>query len=240
LSSSKEKIAAIGILAALLFFIVLYFIFPPFAAQINNATSILSRADIVGMRTYLLSFGIWAPIVSMGLMVLQSLAFPLPAFVITFANAWIFGWVMGAIYSWTGAMIGAAVCYFIAKAFGRPAVERFVSKRALEATDKFFDRYGKHSIMIARLLPIIPFDVISYAAGLTTMGFWGFFWATGIGQFPATIVYSWLGENMTSGAKYALWAACGFLILLVFSLAIKKRFDQKLSEDKSVKEKIQR
>jgi len=232
--TNKKKTAAVVVVALLVFFIALYALIPSFAAQVNNATSILSRADIAGMRTYLLSFGIWAPIVSMALMVLQSLAFPLPAFVITFANAWIFGWAMGAVYSWTGAMIGAAVCYFLAKAFGRPAVERLVSKKGLETTDKFFEKYGKHSVMIARLLPVVPFDIISYAAGLTSMGFWGFFWATGVGQLPATIVYSWLGENMSPGAKYALWAICGFLILLVISLAIKKNFDRKLAKDNRI------
>lgn len=205
-----------------------YFLVPAFAHQVNTAASILSQANIEGMRTYLLGFGIWAPLVSMALMVLQALVSPLPAFVITFANAWIFGWALGALYSWTGAMIGAAVCYWIAKAFGRPVVEKLVGKISLEKTDAFFERYGKHSVMIARLIPVVPFDIVSYAAGLTTMTFWEFFWATGIGQLPATIVYSWLGQNMSPSAKYALWAVCGFLILLIFSLAMKQRLQSKM------------
>lgn len=209
---------------------ILYLFMPAFAQQVNTAASILSQANIEGMRAYLQGFGIWAPLVSMALMVLQALASPLPAFVITFANAWIFGWVMGALYSWTGAMIGAAVCYWIAKAFGRPVVEKLVGKTSLQKTDEFFAHYGKHSVMIARLIPVVPFDIISYAAGLTTMTFWEFFWATGIGQLPATIVYSWLGQNMSPTAKYALWAVCGFLVLLIFSLAMKQRLKNKIDD----------
>ncbi|WP_425808115.1 TVP38/TMEM64 family protein [Desulfitobacterium sp. Sab5] len=231
---NKKQITVLLVAAFALIFIGLYFLVPTVAEQVNKATNLLLRADINGMRTYLRNFGIWAPIVSMALMVFQSLAAPLPAFVITFANAWIFGWVMGAVYSWTGAMIGASLCFIIAKAFGRPVIEKMVGKKSLEKTDRFFDKYGKHSVMIARLLPIVPFDIISYAAGLTTMGFWEFFWATGLGQLPATIIYSWLGENMSPSAKYALWALSGFLILLVVSLAIKKRFDQKLVGDNHV------
>lgn len=234
MSINKKQITALLVVAFALVFIGLYFLVPTVAEQVNKATNLLLRADINGMRTYLRNFGIWAPIVSMALMVFQSLAAPLPAFVITFANAWIFGWVMGAVYSWTGAMIGASLCFIIAKAFGRPVIEKMVGKKSLEKTDRFFDKYGKHSVMIARLLPIVPFDIISYAAGLTTMGFWEFFWATGLGQLPATIIYSWLGENMSPSAKYALWALSGFLILLVVSLAIKKRFDQKLVGDNHV------
>ncbi len=212
----------------------LYFFIPSFSNQVRTAASILSQADIKGMRIYIKGFGVWGPLVSMGLMVLQALAAPLPAFVITFANAWIFGWVRGAIYSWTGAMIGASICFWIVKAYGRPIVEKLVGKKSLEMSDRFFDQYGRYSIVIARLIPVVPFDIISYAAGITQMSFWGFFWATGIGQLPATIIYSWLGENMSPTAKYAFWAVCGFLVLLFFSLAMKKWFKSKLVSDNNV------
>ncbi len=228
MSLKKKHFNALAVTVLLGLTVICYFFVPSFTYGVNTAASILSRADIQGMRAYLLGFGIWAPLISMALMIFQSIVAPLPAFVITFANAWIFGWVMGAVYSWTGAMLGAALCYWIAKAYGRPVVEKMIGQKSLETTDKFFAKYGKHSIMIARLLPVVPFDIISYAAGLTTMGVWEFLWSTGVGQLPATLIYSWLGENMSPTAKYAFAAVCGFLVLLVVSLAIKKRFDQKL------------
>lgn len=89
-------------------------------------------------------------------------------------------------------------------------------------TDKFFDKYGKYAILIARLLPFISFDAISYAAGLTEMSFWAFFWATGIGQLPATIVYSILGQNIGNIAKMGLWIFSGVVALIVFAIAVKK------------------
>ena len=64
-------------------------------------TSYLVKLDMEGLKEYILSFGIWGPVVSFLLMILQSVAAPLPAFVITFANAALFGWVYGAILSWT-------------------------------------------------------------------------------------------------------------------------------------------
>lgn len=207
--------------------ILTYFFVPGFKLQVNIAVTLLAQADIIGLRRFIGDFGFYAPLISIALMVLQSLASPLPAFVITFANSWIFGWVWGAIYSWMGAMIGAAVCFWIGKAFGRPVVEKFTGVKGLELTDRFFETYGKYSIVIARLIPVVPFDIISYAAGLTKISFWSFFWATGIGQLPATLVYSWLGENMAPSAKYAFWALSSFLILLILSFALKKRFGVK-------------
>lgn len=234
MSASKKQLNMLG---ATLFLGVLagvYFLVPSFAHQVNTAAGIMSLADIKGMRIFIKGFGVWAPVVSMGLMVLQALAAPLPAFVITFANAWIFGWVMGAVYSWAGAMVGASICYFIAKAYGRPLVEKLVGKKSLEMTDRFFESYGRYSVIIARLIPVVPFDIISYAAGLTTLGFWEFFWATGLGQLPATIIYSWLGENISPTGKYIFWAVCGFLVLLMFSLAIKKSLQAKLAGESNV------
>ena len=71
-------------------------------------------------------------------------------------------------------MLGAALCFFIARYFGRPAVVKLASESALAVSDRFFERYGKHAVLIARLVPIISFDVISYGAGLTGMRFLGF------------------------------------------------------------------
>ena len=73
------------------------------------------------------------------------------------------------------------------------------------------------SILIARLLPFMSFDIVSYAAGLTGMGFWGFFIATGIGQLPATIVYSYVGGMLTGGAKLLV---TGLLILFALTALI--------------------
>ena len=66
-------------------------------------------------------------------------------------------------------------------------------------------------------MPFISFDIVSYAAGLTSMGFWGFFIATGIGQLPATIVYSYVGGMLTGGARLFV---TGLLILFALSVLI--------------------
>lgn len=190
-------------------------------------TSYLVKLDMEGLKEYILSFGIWGPVVSFLLMKLQSVAAPLPAFVITFANAALFGWVYGAILSWTSAMAGAAICFYIAKFLGRNTVENLTSKFALDDVDKFFAKYGKHTILIARLLPFMSFDLVSYAAGLTSMSFSSFFIATGIGQLPATIVYSYVGGMLTGGAKLMMTGLLTLFALSILIYVIKKIWDEK-------------
>jgi uncharacterized membrane protein YdjX (TVP38/TMEM64 family) len=180
----------------------------------NQAVSTLSKVNVQAAKDYILSFGIWAPVVSFLLMVIQSVAAPLPAFIITFANAGLFGWIKGAILSWSSAMAGAALCYAIARIYGRSVVEKFTTRGALAEVDEFFEHYGKWAVLIARLLPFVSFDVVSYAAGLTSMGFWEFFWATGLGQLPATLVYSYVGDMLVGSVKTVV-----FGLLMVFALS---------------------
>lgn len=225
-NTRKKQILIVSLIV--LFFIGLFFTFSPFQLFIKKAFLVLSKADIKALKAYLLTFGPWAPVISGLLMVFQSVVAPLPAFVITFTNGLLFGAFWGTVLSWSSAMAGASVCYAIARVYGRPVVEKLVGKKSLDVTDRFFERYGKHSILIARLLPIISFDVVSYAAGLTSVSFWEFFIATGIGQLPATIIYSYLGQNLTGSVKIVFWIFILVITLVVVGAAWRSRYEKKL------------
>ena len=190
--------------------VAVYFCVPSVNKLMNRIFAAFASGDFTVVKEY----GAYAAAVSFALMILQSVAAPLPAFLITFANANLFGWWQGAILSWSSAMAGAVLCFYIARILGRDVAEKLTSKAGLQQIDVFFERHGNLSILIARLLPFISFDYVSYAAGLTSMSFWGFFVATGIGQLPATIVYSYVGGMLTGGAKLLV---TGLLILFALS-----------------------
>lgn len=195
--------------------VVICTVVEPVRTSLEQLFFLFYMCDVETIKGYILSFGIWAPIVSFCLMVFQSLIAPLPAFLVTFANAALFGWIKGALLSWTSAMAGAALCFGIARVLCREVTEKLTSRFALQKVDIFFSQYGKYTILIARLLPFISFDIVSYGAGLTSMSFWSFFWATGLGQLPATIIYSYAGEMLTGGARTFVF---GLLILFAFSV----------------------
>ena len=190
--------------------VAVYFCVPSVNKLMNRIFAAFASGDFTVVKEFVASYGAYAAAVSFALMILQSVAAPLPAFLITFANANLFGWWQGAILSWSSAMAGAVLCFYIA----RIVAEKLTSKAGLQQIDVFFERHGNLSILIARLLPFISFDYVSYAAGLTSMSFWGFFVATGIGQLPATIVYSYVGGMLTGGAKLLV---TGLLILFALS-----------------------
>lgn len=223
----RERIIAIVFLAVLL---GVYYFVPSVRSKTNEAFSTISRLDTKVVIAYLRSYGKLAAVVSFILMVLQSIAAPIPAFLITLSNAAIFGWVKGAILSWSSAMAGAALCFFLARALGRDVVEKLTSRGAMESVDVFFEKYGKYAILICRLLPFVSFDFVSYGAGLTNMSFWSFFVATGLGQLPATIVYSYVGGTLTGGAQKLFVG-----LLTLFALSIMIGIAKKIYNDKQKK-----
>lgn len=225
----KLKIAIMIILPII---ILAIFLIPDSRNYIIKFAKVLSTTDSEPVKEYILSFGPLAIAISFALMVFQSLAAPLPAFLITFANAAIFGWVGGAALSWTSSMAGAAACFGIAKLYGRNTVSKLTGKTALASVDRFFDKFGGKSIVVARLLPFMPFDVVSYAAGLTSMKFWPFFLATGIGQLPATLVYSYAGKMLGGGAKTFVYGLFIVFSLVGLSTIIRSIYNQKTGKAK--------
>lgn len=224
---------ALAVLAILLAAALLYALVTPVRSAVNNAVAILTLPDpqaaIAAFRDYLLGFGAWAAVVSAALMVFQAVAAPLPAFVVTFANGLLFGWAWGALLSWTSAMLGAVLCFWIARALGRPAVEKLVGgSHALATWDLFFARYGNRAILVARLLPFVSFDIVSYGAGLTSISLWNFVWSTGLGQLPATLLYSYLGQNLTGSIQVLFWVFSITVALFVIGSALGPRMLRKI------------
>lgn len=225
-----KKIILLVVAAAM---VAAYFFVPGIHSTVLKIFKMFASGDFTAVKEFVASYGAYAAVISFVLMIFQSVAAPLPAFLLTFANANLFGWWQGALLSWSSAMAGAAVCFFIARILGRDVAEKLTSKAGLEQIDTFFEKYGKNTILICRLLPFVSFDIVSYAAGLTSMSFVSFFVATGVGQLPATIVYSYVGGMLTGGAKTFVTALMILFALSAFIFMLKKIYTDKQSAKKA-------
>ena len=210
-----------------------YFAVPAVHEWVNKVIVMFRTGNFDDMHAFIAQYGKWAMAISFLLMVFQSIAAPLPAFFITLTNANLFGWWQGCILSWVSSMTGAAMCFWIARILGRDVVEKICTRGALLSIEEFFAKYGKRCILVARLLPFISFDIVSYAAGLTAMDFWGFFLATGIGQLPACVVYSYVGGMLTGGAKKMFIGLMCLFALAIVVVLIKQVYNasQKKKEE---------
>ena len=231
-TNKKKTLTKLYILAVLAILCLVYFLVPQVNAYVNQVASVLGSANVDTVVAFIRSYGAYAMVFSFALMVFQSVLAPLPAFLITFANAAIFGWWQGAILSWTSSMAGAALCFYLARALGRDTVEKYAGKGALASVEGYFEKYGSRTILVCRLLPFVSFDAISYFAGLTPIKFWPFFIATGVGQLPATIIYSYVGGMLTGGVKYFVTA-----LLCIFSLGILVMIVRRIYMERQEKKK---
>lgn len=214
MTNEKRKTAARLTTAALLLLLVLVCLaVTPIRETMGRIVAMFSTGDFTELQAFIASYGGYAAAVSFGLMVFQSLAAPLPAFLLAFANAAMFGFWRGFLLTYVSSLVAAAICFSIGRVFGRDAVIRLVSRTGLTGVEEFFERHGRLSVLIARLLPFISFDIVSYAAGLTSMGIWPFLLATAIGELPATVVYCYVGGLLTGGARLLIDA-----LLILFAL----------------------
>ncbi|MDP9425419.1 MAG: TVP38/TMEM64 family protein [Actinomycetota bacterium] len=210
----------VALLAVLLF---LYLVSDVFRQEVNWAVGVMGSADTGALRDYILSYGAWAPVVSAALMILQALAAFVPSFLLGLANGLAFGAFWGGMLSLVSAALAASISFGIARAVGRVPVEAIVGRESLGHADGWFERYGAYAVLVARLIPVVSFDAISYAAGLTKIGFWRFLGATTVGMAPATFVYSYLGERAPRFAGVLLVVFGIFVAAAVVAAVVRRR-----------------
>jgi uncharacterized membrane protein YdjX (TVP38/TMEM64 family) len=198
---------------------------PQVRAGVGHVLSLLVVGDLVGVRDHLRGFGLWAPVVSAALMLGQAVLAPLPAFPLMYANGLLFGALWGGVLSWGSLLLSAVLCFGLARLFGRPLVTRLVTPAALVWVDRHLLRYGPFAVVLARLLPVVSFDVVSYAAGLTRMRLGPFCAATAVGMTPAIFLSAAAGEVglrspwALAGGAAAIAALAGVAALLRLALA---------------------
>ncbi len=191
---------------------------------VRPVMSAMTHGDVGALKAFILSFGPWAPAMSFLLMILQTLIAPLPAFALAIANAMAFGLVYGCALSCASALVVAFIAFYLSRWFGRSFLERWLSVRPLSTFDAMIEKYGVLGVLIARLFPVISFDLVSFAAGLTAMRVGPFGLATFVGMLPAAIAFSLLGDSLASANRWSLIGGAVLLgLLLTVAACMRKR-----------------
>ncbi|MCD6402700.1 MAG: VTT domain-containing protein [Candidatus Aenigmarchaeota archaeon] len=127
-------------------------------------------------------------------MVVQTIIAPIPSeALIVFAGSLGLGIMNIIVFAGSGMVLGSVIAFWIAR-WGREAiVERLIGKRWLKPVDKWVNKHGTFAILAARLVPVIPFDLVSYVSGLTSLKFSRYLIATILGAYPRTALLALLG-----------------------------------------------
>jgi len=127
------------------------------------------------------------------MMIIQALAIPIPSELVLIAGGLAFGVVFGWLVGALGSIIAALLSFYISRKGGRSLAIRFVGEKGIKFADNWFNRWGAWAVLLGRFAPFIPFDAISYSAGLTTMKLKNFIIPTVIGTLPRALFYASLG-----------------------------------------------
>ena len=126
-----------------------------------------------------------------------------------------FGWLFGAIFSFTGIMIGTFVIFMLVRTLGRPLVEAFVDKKHLERF-KFLQDEEKliRVLIVLYVIPGVPKDVLSYIVPLTKVDKRDFFMYVMPFRIPAVLLSTVFGHSMISGSYVLTFVLVGVFILI--------------------------
>lgn len=137
---------------------------------------------------------------------------PAPKGVLTALGGVLYGVWLGALLAWTGAMLGAAVAFGLGRLLGREAVDRLLRGR-LARVDALLSVHGFRAVVAVRLVPVLPFTAINYAAGLTGVRRRDYLAGSALGMVPGSLAYAALGAWGTS--PWGVFAGLAALVLLV-------------------------
>ncbi|MHC6179806.1 TVP38/TMEM64 family protein [Clostridium sp. JNZ X4-2] len=194
------------------------------------------KYNAAGIKNYIASFGMLGPIIYIIMFTLVPLTL-FPNAVLALASGMAFGVVYGMIYTIIGAVLGAALSFYIARFLGKDMVEKLVRGRGKWFGDGV-EKKGFLIVFALRLIPLVPFDIISYGAGLSKIKFKDFLLATAIGIIPGVFVFINLGDkSQNAGSLNFIFALVllGILVLVSYFIKNKISFD-KLQDDLSGKE----
>lgn len=154
-----------------------------------------------------------------------------PGIVLSVANALLFGLWAGYVLNLIWATLGAICAFLIARYVARDAVSRHLPKRFSEM-DRKLEEHGFPATLFFRLIPIIPYNIFNYAAGVTRVRFRDYLFGTVVGILPVTfaVVYATTSATNISLHDPRTWftpqilAAAALFAVIVIVVPLIYRF----------------
>ena len=170
--------------------------------------------DAAALEAWIHDAGAAAPLLFMLIYAVATVLF-LPGSVITLAGGVLFGPVWGTVYNLTGATIGAALAFLIARYLAAGWVTHRTGGRMKQLVDGV-EQEGWRFVAFVRLVPLFPFNLLNYALGLTRIRFWHYVLASYLFMLPGAIAYTWLGY----AGREALAGGEGMIRNILIALAL--------------------
>lgn len=224
---AKNKSLVIKLVIGLIIIIAIWWLIKCQCINIKN----LNPASI---RDYIQSFGKLSVLVYVLAYTLNTISVFPPIAPLSLTAGLAFGAVWGAIYLMISALIGTSITFMISRLFGRGLVEKILKGKFKNLNEKL-ERNGFFTILFFRVIPLVPYEILNYAPGLSKVKFKDYFFATLLGLIPGVVIAAFFGGSLGEirslkdifAPKFLI--AVGFMVLVIAVPAIyqltKKKSD---------------
>ncbi|MBI2821956.1 MAG: TVP38/TMEM64 family protein [Acidobacteria bacterium] len=188
--------------------------------------ALLGSLSPATLRQFLLQWGFWQGAAIYFLIYTFSIRpfVPIPPTLYTLTGGLVFGPVVGTVLTVLAATTNASITFVIGRSLGKEWVERRLGPKWKKAQEALHGG-GFKAVLLIRLSPVgLPFDLVSYAAGLLGVRFQDYFLGTLLGILPVTAAYSYFGGSLTRGAVGILAAIFGIALVSMLLPWIWKRW----------------
>jgi uncharacterized membrane protein YdjX (TVP38/TMEM64 family) len=155
-----------------------------------------------------------------------------PGLPLTLGAGFLYGAIIGTLVVSPASVAGATLAFLIARYLARDWVTRRIKKYPQAAAmDRAIEKNGLKAVVLLRLQPVLPFNILNYALGLTSIRLRDYMLASWIGMFPATVLYVYLGSVMNDisdllrgrpnsgiAGRLLLWGGLAAIVVLVWWL----------------------
>jgi len=192
---------------------------------LRHASIAAIHGETSEVREQIKSLGAWGPVIIVALGVLHSVV-PYPAEIVNAAAGFAYGFFGGLGIVVIGWMISAIVCYWFGTGVARPLLDRWFGAARFARYERMVERGGITLLIALRLLPIVPFSLISAAMGAARVPFPRYCWTTAIGFLPITALAVYFGtrlEGISFTDPAVIGAVVGVVVLLLVANWIIRR-----------------
>jgi uncharacterized membrane protein YdjX (TVP38/TMEM64 family) len=183
---------------------------------LHEAAAALLQGDHEEVRNQIDRLGIGGPLLILALALLHSVVF-YPAEIVDAAGGYAYGFFPAMALMMFGWLLNGLVCWAIGHRVARPLLDRWFGPKRFERAEGAIERGGATLLVAMRLIPILPFSIVSYAAGAARVPLWRFVWTTMVGYLPITAISVYFGtrlEGLSLTDPLVLGSALALLALL--------------------------
>ena len=157
----------------------------------------IRRINPIAVREYLRGYGSAAMAIFVLAYILNTIFMLPPIGILSLTAGLAFGPLWGALCLLSGALAGSSCTFFIARSAGRSFVEKMLKGR-LKKLDAALRQGGFFAVLVCRLTPVVPYELLNYGCGLLQVRFRDYFWATFLGSIPWALITAYFGSGLVN------------------------------------------